>query len=73
MIEEIKVINGFKIVIEYNTGYDESTPPSKRYKLSISEGEKVRINRYGLTLGGAKNYYKKWIDKKINQLGSILY
>lgn len=64
MIEELKHINGYEITIEYNDGFDDYTPPSKRYQLIIKRKEKECINKYGLPLGGAKSYYKKWLTKQ---------
>jgi len=57
--------DGYDGIVSYNSDYDDSTPPSKRYNLKIIKDNIVYINRNNLTYCGAKTKFKRWVKKQI--------
>lgn len=47
--------------------FDDSTAKSQQYKLIIEKEGHVYIDRYGFTNSGAKTFFKRWVNKKLNK------
>lgn len=58
---------GYKATIIYQPFYDDSTPKSQQYKLTIEKDGRVYIDRYRFTNNGAKTFFIRWVNKKINK------
>jgi len=55
--------NGYIGKIIYHSNYFTS-PPSKRYSLTIEKEGKTFINRYNFTRSGAETFFNRWVDKQ---------
>lgn len=67
MKTEIIEYEGYTAKIIYQPFFDDSTAKSQQYKLIIEKEGHVYIDRYGFTNSGAKTFFKRWVNKKLNK------